>query len=92
MISKRISDISYNEGEFDKAAPVYNKALQESGYSKTLVYQNEVKPKRNRNRKIIWFNPPYNKNVKTNVGKRFLELIDKYIINSISFSTRTMSK
>ena len=31
--------------------------------------------KRTRNRKIIWYNPPYNKAVKTNIGRRFLSLI-----------------
>ena len=30
-------------------------------------------------RKIIWFNPPYNMNLKTNLGKEFLSLIDKNI-------------
>ena len=34
--------------------------------------------KKKRKRDIIWFNPPYNSEVSTNVGKRFLELIDKH--------------
>ena len=34
--------------------------------------------RRNRNRKIIWFDPPYNVNLKTNVGRIFLRLIDKH--------------
>ena len=34
-------------------------------------------PQRNRNRKIIWFNPPYSVNVKTNIGRIFLRFIDK---------------
>ena len=29
-------------------------------------------------RKTIWFNPPFNKSVTTNVGRRFLNLVDKY--------------
>ena len=33
--------------------------------------------KRNRKRQIIWFNPPYSVNEKTNVGKLFMRLIDK---------------
>ena len=33
---------------------------------------------KNRKRKIIWFNPPYNKSVTTNVGNFFLKLIDKH--------------
>ena len=27
---------------------------------------------------ILWFNPPYRKSVKTNIGKRFLHLINKH--------------
>ena len=33
--------------------------------------------KRKRTRNITWFNPPYSVNVKTNIGKKFLQLIDK---------------
>ena len=35
------------------------------------------KTSRNRKRKILWFNPPYNSTVKSNIGKDFLKLIDK---------------
>ena len=35
-------------------------------------------PRRQRRRNIIWFNPPFSKNVKTNVARRFLKLIDKH--------------
>ena len=31
-----------------------------------------------RKRKIIWFNPPYSKNVQANVGKIFLRYIKKH--------------
>ena len=33
--------------------------------------------KRNRNRKVTWFNPPFNIDLKTNIGREFLKLIDK---------------
>ena len=33
---------------------------------------------RNRKRKVLWFNPPYSQNVKTNIGKLFLKLVRKY--------------
>ena len=29
-------------------------------------------------RKIIWFNPPFSKSVKTNIGKIFLQLLSKH--------------
>ena len=38
--------------------------------------------RKNRKRNIIWFNPPYNKNVKTNIGKIFLKLVDKHFPKS----------
>ena len=44
-----------------------------------VVYHHTIKlnkPPRKRN--IIWFNPPYSKNVKTNVAQKFLRLIDKH--------------
>ncbi len=34
--------------------------------------------RRNRQRNIIWFNPPFSKNVKTNIARNFLCLIDKH--------------
>ena len=57
----------------------YQKALKDADYSEELKYEPEehhkVKRKRNRRRKIIWFNPPYSKNVATNIGKEFFDLI-----------------
>ena len=34
--------------------------------------------------KIIWFNPPFSKNVKTNIARNFLQLIDKHFPQNIS--------
>ena len=34
--------------------------------------------RKNRQRMIIWFNPPYSRNVQTNVGKTFLGLITRH--------------
>ena len=36
------------------------------------------KEKEKKKRKIIWFNPPYNEGIKTNLGKRFLQLVSKH--------------
>ena len=38
--------------------------------------------RKNRPRNITWFNPPYSKNVESNVGKCFLELIDRHFPKS----------
>ena len=35
------------------------------------------KPKRNRSRNVIWFNPPYSANVATDIGHKFLQPIDE---------------
>ena len=82
-ISKRISDISSNREIFEKAAPVYNKALRDAGHTQQIHYipptadiQNSGEKRRKR--KIIWFNPPYSKSVQTNVARKFLLLIDKH--------------
>ena len=46
----------------------------------TYVEQSAKKPKGNKKHKrnIIWFNPPYSKTVKTNIGKYFFRLINKH--------------
>ena len=59
-ISKRISPLSHNEESFNTAANTYNDALNSSGYTNNLEYSATQPPKRkkNRKRKIIWFNHP----------------------------------
>ena len=82
-INKRLTEISSSKELFDKHKKEYQNALDSSGYKHKLSYNKEKvdsKPRnknKNRKRKIIWFNPPYHKNLKTNLGKEFLKLIDK---------------
>ena len=38
----------------------------------------EHRKKNNCNRKAIWFNPPYSKQVSTSIAKRFLNLLDQH--------------
>ena len=38
----------------------------------------KTKEKNNRNRKVVWFNPPYSKQVSTNIAKGFLNLLDQH--------------
>ena len=88
-VNKRLSNISSSPDQFRKAAPEYQKSLDNSGYNHVLAFEKEsdadkenkgikrmVKTLRKRN--IVWFNPPFNAEVKTNVGKQFLDLIDKH--------------
>ena len=87
-IVKRVSDLSSNSEQFNKAKNPYQKALRESGYQasfnfeKTNTGNNSVGiancKSKNRKRNITWFNPPFSANVSTNVGKKFLTLIDKH--------------
>ena len=81
MIEKRISDLSATKEIFESAKPYYEEALRKSGFDTKLHFvppeQNRGKRK-NRQRNIIYFNPPYSKNVKTKVAEEFLKLIDKH--------------
>ena len=52
-----------------------------AGYNHKLTYQKHDQKKDNPQqpkRQIIWFNPPYSKNITTEVGKFFLSSIDKH--------------
>ena len=75
MIAKRLSDISSDEQQFNTAAPLYQEALRQSGYNNDITFRRPTTRKRRRSRKIIWFNPPYNVTVKTDIGKKFIQLI-----------------
>ena len=78
-INKRLTSISSSKKVFDDASPPYQKALDESGYNYKLTYNLQPAQKRNRNRqrKVIWYNPPWNSNVKTNLGRKFLSIVDR---------------
>ena len=67
MTNKRISSLSCDETEFNKAKITYETALKNSGYQATLKFEKlSQNTKRNRNRKVTWFNPLFSLNVKTN--------------------------
>jgi hypothetical protein len=55
------------------------KTLRQSNFNHKLGYMKETpeQPRRNRQRSIIWFNPPFSKSVKTYMERNFLSLIDK---------------
>ena len=63
---------------FDEAAPTYQEALNRAGYKHKLEYTENVEnpARRKRKRDVIYFNPPFNMNVETNIGKEFLKLVD----------------
>ena len=81
-IAVRLSDTSSSKEIFMKCKVYYETALHKSGYSTNLEYTpqddcQEKQEQRKRIRNIIWFNPPYSKNVQRNIGKIFFKLSDK---------------
>ena len=87
MSNRRISNLSCNENEFNKAKPLYESALKNSRFDYRMKFEAPVEnARRNRNRKVIWFNPPYSLNVKTNISKVFLKLVRKHFLSSHKFN------
>jgi hypothetical protein len=87
-INKRISSLSSDQSSFDSSAPLYEDALHRSNYNVKLQYSTNstgdtpTPNRKKRQRKMIWFNPPFSKNVQTNVAHSFLQLIDKHFPHS----------
>ena len=79
-INKRISTLSSDKQTFEDAAPAYRNALGHSNFSHKLEYtpHETQRPRRNRQRNVIWFNPPFSKNVKANIARSFLHLVDTH--------------
>ena len=85
-IQNRLSNLSANEEIFKEAIPHYQAALGRSGYQHQLTYTPKATDRpRSRKRKIIWFNPPYNNNVSTNIGRHFLNLVKKHFPRNHKF-------
>jgi hypothetical protein len=62
---------------FKSALPPYKNALNKSGYDVNFTYETENRNRtQKRKRNITWFNPPYSANVSTNIGAKFLRMID----------------
>ena len=86
-ISKRLSDLSSNEEIFEITKPTYSDALKKSEFQEKLSYaseqiNNDKNDNKQRKRKIIWYNPRYSANIKTNIGKTFVYLIKKHFPNT----------
>lgn len=83
-ISSRLNKLSSNKNDFDSAKTEYEEALKKSGYkdSSKLTFKpkqnNSTRKRPNRKRKITWFNPPFAANLKTDLGRKFLNLIDRH--------------
>ena len=72
MLSKRLSQLSCNQAEFEKAAPNYQEAMLKSGFVGELKYvKTNGSAKRSRKRNIVWFNPPNSDHVKPTLERNF---------------------
>lgn len=85
-ISKRVSSISCDEEAFLEAAPMYEQALAASGFPEKLQFvqpgRQQTRTKGQRQRRVTWFNPPFSRSVKTNIGRKFLALVSKHFPQS----------
>ena len=89
-ISKRLTSISCNKNVFDSNVDIYQTTLKNSGIDGTIITYNdqseqannvnieEANQARKHKRAILWYNPPYSINVKTNIGKTFFKLLKKH--------------
>ena len=81
-MNKRLNSISATEQIFLDSKDPYQKALNDSGYTFNLKYEpvgEKGDKKRIRGRKVIYFNPPFSANVSTNIGAKFLRIVDSCI-------------
>ena len=91
-INNRLSTLSSDEKSFKTSAPLYEQALLHSNYNTKLVYFAEKpesstqKTKQKRRKNVIWINPNYNKNVRTNVARKLLALIDKHFPKTVTLN------
>ena len=80
-LESRLSSLSSEDEIFNDSVIPSQDALDKSGYKYNLKYKANIDTpsnKKERKRNVIWFNPPYSKNVKTNIGKIFLNFIKKH--------------
>ena len=87
-INKRLANLSASEDIFAASTSVYQQALKISGHkhvlqfdkyheeTNTAVPKNTPPAKPNRRRSIIWYNPPFEGTVATNIGKEFFNILD----------------
>ena len=73
MTSERLSNLSRNEEEFNKETTEYQNVLKNSDFYYKLVYSPSNHRNKQQSNMIIWYNPPFHLQVKTNIGKTFLQ-------------------
>ena len=82
-IKGRLSNLSSGKEVFLNNNELYREELKKSSFRDELTYvESKISEecnneKKKRKQEIIWFNSPYSKNVKTNIGKIFFKLLHK---------------
>ena len=79
-VAERLSLLSCNKDVFEREKGPFQRALERAGYKEKLEFIEGIRSrvaKSSRKRTITWFNPPYNQNVKTNIGREFLRAIEE---------------
>ena len=107
-INRLLSDTNSSETLFEASAPPYQAALDAAGYKRKLSYQPRAEEeqvgarRRNRKRRVTWFNPPFSLNCTTNIPKLFMAIIaecfppghilrSSFNANTVKVSYRTMT-
>ena len=87
MVEQRLSSLSCDESEFNKVKDVYQKALKDSGFDEEINFKAPNQRRRHtRTRKTIWFNPPYNAAVETDIGRKFIAIVKKHFTRNHKYS------
>jgi hypothetical protein len=82
-VNTRINNLSANRNTFNRSKQPYDRALRNSGFpnNQQLHYvakdkNNKVtNRKKNRPRKVVWYNPPYCRLSNINIGKKIIDLV-----------------
>ena len=80
-VNERLCRLSSSEEEFMAVVAPYQVALDTAGYNHKLVYVQPPPPpprpsRRRKPRRVTYFNPPFSQSISTNIGQKFLNLLD----------------
>ena len=79
MVQTRLSELSSSAKEFEEVVLPYKEELKAAGYKEhNLQYKEKARGKRIRKRKVMYFNPPYNPCVQSNITRIFNSLLEKH--------------
>ena len=79
-VNKRLNCLSSDEKVFNEIIGPFQTALNEAGHNFKLFFYPELKSNKNkksRKRNITWFNPPYCRSIKTDIGKQFNRIVSE---------------